>query len=201
MYTLISIIRVATKDKLKNNISLIAFDIFTILDAIGHIFKLVTMATYKKVFFIICDSMECLRICAGIIHAWMLFEIWIYITKDFSSLNSGQKFLLNREPDFACGARAAAHGRETLSLLHLRGRIRLQQRPRPTHEGRPQDRRQGRNDGLEPQGEAEVKGARLHPYFLRSLACFRTDFRLCFPENQSCNRPKLFRIGIWPDFG
>ena len=62
----------------------------------------------------------------------------------------------SQEQDVAGGAREAAHGREALPLLHLRGRVRLQQRPRAAHAGRPQDRGQGGHDGLEPQREAEM---------------------------------------------
>ena len=83
---------------------------------------------------------------------------WVISLAKFKSYWIATQLLreASQEQDVAGGAREAAHGREALPLLHLRGRVRLQQRPRAAHAGRPQDRGQGGHDGLESQREAEM---------------------------------------------
>ena len=64
----------------------------------------------------------------------------------------------SEEQDVSGCARAAAHGGEAVPLLHLRRRVRLQQRPRAAHARRPRRRAQGRQARVvQEDGEAAVQ--------------------------------------------
>ena len=61
-----------------------------------------------------------------------------------------------QEQDLPGGTREAAHGREALPLLHLCGWICVQQWAWAAYARCPQDRGQGRHDGVESEGKAKI---------------------------------------------